>query len=950
MLNRTRKSTIVNAGIDQLNKLEDYCSYFGLSYPPFNDLPEVPKKVFQSDSFSKALLKVLSGIKYGKTIAFLSGEKGAGKTTFFKYCQAMLRPHYAVATITDPRLASYKILAIICNDLGVKYPASCRDEKKFVDNLKHYLLAAERRKERTFFIFDNAEHLTSETLLCLDPLLTLNQFGTKKLHVIFIGESGLQKKIAVQLSQQQKTEFAHDFAFSMENSSIHGKIKPLTKKETIGYVSHRLKMAGALSTIFTKAAVATIYRYSGGIPQKINLLCDKAMRFSYKRSKPLVDYGVVRTLKGFVKTDQNRAKPLEKMLAPFISFLGLLSDSVFKATHFNLQKLSPNELALETATHATSTGNAPTNVNKRKRADKYPRELVNDFMPATNRKEAKPTKNNKRSQKSSVVSDKGAHTNPPHSSRTRLATKPGILETAPPSKNNYSHSQKTKELYPTELLSDLVAKRHPDKTTAPASGYIDEHSNEAPEKSDHSQLASPYEHAVLAAAEQTSKQNIDNPQKTQKTRHQSPRDLLDSLIPDNNNETDSNDVSTKEDQHSNESRNKIHSEQAHPDLHQNPLKTSTELSTSGKNVAHQINNKTDFLFSEQLVGDLLIRTRHAKHKSKLNESKNRENPPNKPKEFQLPQPTPNETELQKDTGQPSTEKEHINLKTKKKWILSSIKLLNSLKAKKKTKHESILQKPIENKKNISKKLSSPHNTFIPKPAKQNTQKPSEKNQLKTANNKRKTTIVNSLDGLIAIPEVVLASQNYKNKVTILPFLMDETPVTNASYAKFIEETGYLPPEHWFNQRPAHAMMNHPVVNISLQDAQRYAQWSGKRLPFPDEWEAAARGQNNLRFPWGDEWDSTCCNNQSHGIKNTMHVDAFPSGRSKEGCLDMIGNVWEWTAIPDDESQLEADYAWVFGGSFRHPCNTQNNISRNAILQNNWYSYVGFRCAIDINIK
>jgi iron(II)-dependent oxidoreductase len=91
------------------------------------------------------------------------------------------------------------------------------------------------------------------------------------------------------------------------------------------------------------------------------------------------------------------------------------------------------------------------------------------------------------------------------------------------------------------------------------------------------------------------------------------------------------------------------------------------------------------------------------------------------------------------------------------------------------------------------------------------------------------------------------------------------------------------------------------VNVRWHDTLAYCAWlsqvTGKRviLPSEAEWEKAARGDRDPReYPWGDEWNAARCNNSELGLPQTTPVGIFPEGASPYGCLDMAGNVWEWT--------------------------------------------------------
>ena len=123
------------------------------------------------------------------------------------------------------------------------------------------------------------------------------------------------------------------------------------------------------------------------------------------------------------------------------------------------------------------------------------------------------------------------------------------------------------------------------------------------------------------------------------------------------------------------------------------------------------------------------------------------------------------------------------------------------------------------------------------------------------------------------------------------FYMDRTEVTNARYAEFVAATGQSPPLHWADRSPGEEAADLPVVGVTWSEASAYAAWAGKRLPTAVEWERAARGDSGRTYPWGDSFDSAA------GVfsLSAAPVGELESDRSAEGCMDMGGNVSEWTA-------------------------------------------------------
>jgi serine/threonine-protein kinase len=153
----------------------------------------------------------------------------------------------------------------------------------------------------------------------------------------------------------------------------------------------------------------------------------------------------------------------------------------------------------------------------------------------------------------------------------------------------------------------------------------------------------------------------------------------------------------------------------------------------------------------------------------------------------------------------------------------------------------------------------------------------------------------------------------KQKEAVLPgFSLARHPVTNAQFERFIDETGYSPPEwhprndlfvaHWNKGAPRKPDLSHPVTWVSFIDALYYCRWAGLTLPTEWLWEKAARGADGRPYPWGKQLPSESkrklINVRSDGVKA---VGSHPWTRSVYGCEDMIGNVAEWCLMtPKDD--------------------------------------------------
>ncbi|MGB7951628.1 MAG: SUMF1/EgtB/PvdO family nonheme iron enzyme [Candidatus Binatia bacterium] len=201
------------------------------------------------------------------------------------------------------------------------------------------------------------------------------------------------------------------------------------------------------------------------------------------------------------------------------------------------------------------------------------------------------------------------------------------------------------------------------------------------------------------------------------------------------------------------------------------------------------------------------------------------------------------------------------------------------------------------------------------------------------------------------------------------FCMDRSPVTNAHYKIFVDETGhpdpFITPEAYqlqgFLAHPYEKVKEflwkrgafpsgrkgHPVVLVSVRDAMSYCSWLGKktrrksRLPTEEEWEKAARGTDGRIFPWGNEWNPEYLNSGER-FAATTPVSRFPQGKSPFGLYDMVGNVFEWTASRWDEKNFVLkgcswdDLPGTCRAAMRHgrPCQSKHIL-------------IGFRCVSDV---
>jgi formylglycine-generating enzyme required for sulfatase activity len=187
------------------------------------------------------------------------------------------------------------------------------------------------------------------------------------------------------------------------------------------------------------------------------------------------------------------------------------------------------------------------------------------------------------------------------------------------------------------------------------------------------------------------------------------------------------------------------------------------------------------------------------------------------------------------------------------------------------------------------------------------------------------------------------------EVTVAPFFIDQTEVTNEQYQEFVRETGHRVPGHWESGQYPQSEGRLPVVNVSWHDANAYARWAGKRLPSEEEWEYAARGSDGRLYPWGPEWKPGLANTDEGNSGRAVEVGRYSAGASPFGALDLCGNVWEWTASSlrsYADGKEVARGRVIRGGAYNVTRDRATATYRGVVQPDKAYDKTGFRCARD----
>jgi len=260
-----------------------YTSFFGLTEKPFAITPD-PRYLYLSERHAEALAHLAYGIAEAGGFIQLTGEVGTGKTTVLRSLLQQLPEHCDVALILNPRVTPAEFLQCICDELHVQMPAAAAGSvKSLVDLLTHFLLDAHGRSRRVVLMVDEAQNLSTDVLEQVRLLTNLETATQKLLQILLIG----QPELRAVLAQPELRQLAQRVT-----GRYH--LEALKRPETIAYVRHRLRVAGATRDVFTSGALGELHRLSRGVPRIINVIADRALLGAYTREEHLVTSHFVR--------------------------------------------------------------------------------------------------------------------------------------------------------------------------------------------------------------------------------------------------------------------------------------------------------------------------------------------------------------------------------------------------------------------------------------------------------------------------------------------------------------------------------------------------------------------------------------------------------------------------------------------------------------------------------
>lgn len=241
-----------------------YSEYWKLKELPFDNIPN-SRFVYYSSNHDEALMRLFYTVRGRKGACMLTGDIGCGKTTICRVFQdKLMEGDYEVVLITNPTITSKELLQEILYQLGLKFENNVV-KRELIHAVNDMVLKNLKADKETILIIDEAHLIKdNETYEELRLLLNLQDKERFLISLILVGQPELKGLISKVPQLQQRIPIKYH-------------LKPLNFVDTSGYIQFRLRKAGLEKDIFTKGAVKQVFEYSGGIPRKINNICDMSL-------------------------------------------------------------------------------------------------------------------------------------------------------------------------------------------------------------------------------------------------------------------------------------------------------------------------------------------------------------------------------------------------------------------------------------------------------------------------------------------------------------------------------------------------------------------------------------------------------------------------------------------------------------------------------------------------
>ena len=256
-----------------------YLEYWGFQKFPFENAPD-PEFMYNSSEHQEALIRLVYAAKRSKGAVMLTGEIGCGKTMLSRvFVQQLSDAEFDIGLMTNPSMEPVDFLKEALYQLGLDNQSNSKSD--LLKILNDRMLENVKNNRSMLLIIDEAQLVHQDTFEEIRLLLNFQLNHRYLLTLVLMGQPELRDMVRGYKQLDQRI-------------AIRFHLNPLNLDDTMKYVLFRLEKAGRTESIFTAAAIEEIYHYSGGVPRKINNICDLSLLIGFSAKVKNIDVDLIK--------------------------------------------------------------------------------------------------------------------------------------------------------------------------------------------------------------------------------------------------------------------------------------------------------------------------------------------------------------------------------------------------------------------------------------------------------------------------------------------------------------------------------------------------------------------------------------------------------------------------------------------------------------------------------